>query len=321
MSIKDDGIDLSKAAVEAVQSLYPQIFRLFYPRIYENVGTYHSPKVISAYMATAAVETSMYGLERAPTAYKIMMGILSKLLEKRIPTMFISASMVKAVRATEFEGDIDWNAMKLPYEAGVFVLPRGALIHPKDGECCCILYGRIPAGDYRIPVPNLPEIRIANDAFNMMTLCPQAGIWYDSVLTKERRPTVKLRNLFYLEEGQRTPKIELGTPLDVDLTLDDEQFLQETATICLGTLMVMAARPALVSPGTHRKTISGAHGPREFWSPNIVGKDYVVRGEAAGGSHRSPRMHWRRGHLRNQAVGAGRVDRKLIWLEPMLVSG
>lgn len=37
-------------------------------------------------------------------------------------------------------------------------------------------------------------------------------------------------------------------------------------------------------------------------------------------SHASPEVHWRRGHWRQQVHGQGRSDRKLIWIEPTLVS-
>jgi hypothetical protein len=30
-------------------------------------------------------------------------------------------------------------------------------------------------------------------------------------------------------------------------------------------------------------------------------------------------MHWRRGHIRNQPFGMGRTQRRLLWIEPMLV--
>jgi len=43
----------------------------------------------------------------------------------------------------------------------------------------------------------------------------------------------------------------------------------------------------------------------------------VERG--GNGTHASPRLHWRRGHVRRQPYGTGRGQRKLIWIEPVLV--
>lgn len=35
----------------------------------------------------------------------------------------------------------------------------------------------------------------------------------------------------------------------------------------------------------------------------------------------SKSVHWRRGHLRNQAVGPGRAETKIVWIQPTLVGG
>jgi len=38
-------------------------------------------------------------------------------------------------------------------------------------------------------------------------------------------------------------------------------------------------------------------------------------------SSHSMRSHWRRGHFRQQAYGKGRIDRKMLWIRPMLIHG
>jgi hypothetical protein len=37
------------------------------------------------------------------------------------------------------------------------------------------------------------------------------------------------------------------------------------------------------------------------------------------GNHKRP--HWRRGHWRRASIGHGRVDRKFVWIEPILING
>ena len=46
---------------------------------------------------------------------------------------------------------------------------------------------------------------------------------------------------------------------------------------------------------------------------------YKITGLSLGGTHASPRMHWRRGHFRRQPIGTGLIDYKIIWLEPCLI--
>ena len=67
-----------------------------------------------------------------------------------------------------------------------------------------------------------------------------------------------------------------------------------------------------------------AHAPSdkhcELWSPNLIGRCYrTLRDERGGGIHASPRVHWRRGHVRSQPHGQRRSLRKAIWIEPVLV--
>ena len=87
--------------------------------------------------------------------------------------------------------------------------------------------------------------------------------------------------------------------------------------------MAMTCRPDLLTKETihhwqHKNP--SKKGNVAFWSPNIIGNDYQILGGHGSGSHASPRMHWRRGHFRNQACGQGRKDHRRVWLEPMLVA-
>lgn len=40
-----------------------------------------------------------------------------------------------------------------------------------------------------------------------------------------------------------------------------------------------------------------------------------------GSARQQAKVHWRRGHWRRQAFGAGRSERRLVWIKPMLISG
>jgi hypothetical protein len=122
-----------------------------------------------------------------------------------------------------------------------------------------------------------------------------------------------------------TEELLLGTHtrsgvFDLPLAATEGEFLRDLSGVVFRVLLGLEARPALLvsgrRDGRHKK--SGV----ELWTPNVVGRDYrVARAgvESHGGSHASPRPHWRRGHFRRQAVGAGRTERKIIWIEPILI--
>jgi hypothetical protein len=329
------GMPVAKVLEDMIEKSYSQLARMFYPRQYENVGQYHSPKQCAYYLTTVVAETLRLGFDKAPTAYRLMMPGLKGMMDKRMPMFFISPELLKAVQLTDFSGDIDWTTMKLPYEHGIFILPKGGYRHESDGEVSMIMWSRTEGGsEYLPPVMGIPKITVQNTAMATIALCPEAGIWYDACLSAEMRKTLQLRNLFYRGPGESAPSITKNViGLDEDLTEKDSAFLDGIGVICFGTLMAMIARPELLEPAKMLRRIAAkGSAPREFWSPNIVGMRYRMRHEVPqirgdqfvftkheGGTHASPRMHWRRGHMRQQPYGVQRRERKTIWIEPCLI--
>jgi hypothetical protein len=107
-----------------------------------------------------------------------------------------------------------------------------------------------------------------------------------------------------------------------NLSEDDSAFLEKLGVVVFGMLLALQARPALLTAAVREKVVKATSDrpQREFWTPTYIGKGYYPKREGASGTHASPRMHWRRGHFRQQAFGVQRSERKVIWLEPCLVS-
>lgn len=84
------------------------------------------------------------------------------------------------------------------------------------------------------------------------------------------------------------------------------------------TIFAMSARPEYVEGGERLGTKKGS--TSEIWSPNVIGRKYAIKSHTftkeSGGS---VRLHWRRGHFRQQAYGIARSKHKIIWIEPMMV--
>jgi len=317
---------------KAMETLRPDLLAKFYPRIYENTGRYHSPRQCAAFLANSVAESLNIGYRHAPTSHKILMPALEQMSRRRMPLLFLAPDLVEAVQRTDFHDDIDWTEMHLPYEQGIFILPRGAFRHPEDGDVSMIVWMRLQPGDYPPPDPGIPVISINSLSMAILALCPENCIWYDSCINSSNRPTIRLNNLFYRQPGETYPLRAVGF-FDSDLSEKDQEFLEKMGTITFGTFLAMHARPELVEHGKLLRRVGKAGQAREFWSPNIVGPRYRLKKEVPRivggrfvsattretGSHASPRLHWRRGHFRNQAHGAGRRERKTIWIEPMLI--
>jgi len=336
--VKQQGLGtLTSVLTGIAEKSYPWVLKKFYPRHYENIGQYHSPKEVAVWLTTAVAESLRYGFLNSPTAYRLMMPAFKPLIDKQMPMFFIAPELLQAVMMTDFDDDIDWTQMKLPYEHGVFILPRGGFRHPTDGDVHMILWSRNQGGaSYPPPVPGIPTIEIQNTAFVTTALCPEKGIWYDACLNAAHRPTLKLRNLFYRGPEDPAPTLTKGSAQDEDLAEEDAPFCDSLGVIVFGTLLAMNARPELVERSQLLKRVpaKGDKPVREFWSPNVIGRKYKAKREIpkvrAGkfvfpakesGHHASPRLHWRRGHFRNQAYGPERRLRKVIWLEPCLIGG
>jgi hypothetical protein len=107
------------------------------------------------------------------------------------------------------------------------------------------------------------------------------------------------------------------------LNTDEQIFAARTLKLLFSVFLVLAERPNYLERGERRLSKKRrAEGP-ELWTPNVIGRAYRLRRETAGegaASDVSPRMHWRRGHWRNQACGVGLGDRRHMWIEPMLVN-
>ena len=304
----------------------PFTFQKFYPRRYQDIGGYHSPKMVAGGLSYMVEELHTLGYEDLGTAMKILLPAMDYMVERKMPYLFIAPKLLDAVKRSDFQDEIDWMDLKLPYEHGCFILPRGALVHPTEGDCICIFWTRI-AKDKEYPCKTAHVQNIAcygNNAFGIVAYT-MSSTYFDSNLTDAIRPKVKLRNLFYKFEGLEGPDNSTGL-LDEPLRGDDKGFLEDVGCIVFGTFLALNARANLLTPAKREKTVAkrGAV-PVEYWSPNIIGKAYETKREKTVVGGTSPRMHWRRGHFRNQAYGPRRekvedMPHKVIWIEPMLIA-
>jgi hypothetical protein len=315
-----------KEDVLAIADHFPVLTNSFYPRVYQGAGQYHSPKLLAAFLTHLVKSTERVGVSSTmtPTAYKLMLPALRYLQEKQMPSLFLSPEFLKAVLATDFKDDIDWTTMALPYEHGVLVLPVDNPLSSVDGQVAYILWSRVRPGVYKPPMfSHLPNVDMKHTSMCFTALCPSTGTWYDSNLTSSYRPTLQLRNLFYTKPGDAPPDMTMNSVWDAPLEQSEAGFLEQMGVVLFGTMLALHARPDLLSRGKAEKVIpaKGDKPRKEFWSPNVIGRNYRLKREGPStGSHASPRLHWRRGHFRQQPYGMGRAERKTIWLEPCLVA-
>jgi len=103
----------------------------------------------------------------------------------------------------------------------------------------------------------------------------------------------------------------------------DQEVTNRLSALMLKLLVILNTRPQLVEAGESVRPQKIKHGRvkhSELWSPNLIGRCYrTIREGPGGGTHASPRVHWRRGHVRSQPHGPRRALRKPVWIEPVLI--
>ena len=325
--------------IESLAEQNPNVLKLLYPRVYENTGAYYSPKLAANYLTVALTQTMRIGYDNSGSTYQVLLPSYEKLIQHQVPTFFIAPDLLEAVRQTDIDMDIAWPEIRLPYEAGLFMMPRGGLVHPVEKDVAFILWCRTHEGDpLRVPLLGDTLFHYGNTAFTIVCLTADRGVWFDSVLNAKVRPMLRLGNLFYRAPGEPTPchvTKEDMMPWQVPLEEVDAEWLEEVGRVVFGTFLIMNARPELVERSRLVRKLPESKGGREFWSPNIIGRRYKIKREVPRvgpdgkfiitqrehGTHASPRAHWRRGHMRQQPIGTGRKERKEIWIEPVFVCG
>ena len=235
---------------------------------------------------------------------------------------WLSDEIARAIRQTiPPPGDINWSDLRIPFDSGVFMLPKGSLTHPIDGDVHFVAYARLQAGkEFISPLCGKPYF-VENGV--MIFLANAGPHFFHWILPLDGKPALSLVELddMLMSAGQDYGG---GHPLSEQarrLSDPDKHLGTGVAHYILGTILLMNARPELVTNSTMQKRVmkKGVI-PKEFWTPNIIGEHYKVRREVVdhGGNHASPRFHWVRGSYRQQPYGAGSELRKQIWVEPFM---
>lgn len=310
------------------ESFDPKLWGACYPRRYNEprCGRYGSPKAPARLLA----ETAMHAMDNPALvelcSTRLMTGgnytdnvtfyLASHLAQFGTPAYWLSESIATALLQTSPPGEINWPDMPLPYEACVFMMPKGSLTHATGGDVAFIGYARLQAGrEYHSALVGGKSYGYQNGTIILYVETVQ-GLALHFAMTSNLMPVLTLPDLQSVVVGERYP----DAPGLNDMTDEDKRVLWLAIHYIFSTLFLMLDRPSIVTPACLEKRVPAkrADPPREYWSPNIIGEDYHVKHErsSSGGSHNSPRFHWVRGCWREQPYGRGLTLRKRIWIEP-----
>lgn len=235
------------------------------------------------------------------------------------PTYFMSAGLASALLMTEPPEDLRLDQLKWP-------LDFFSLFLPLTPELQALTCGR------RVPFiwvsRSIPEHSMA-----------------DVQLVSEPCLSVSFLCFEELEPGRGEIMVDYGAVLLLNRTVssihtvthdftlgdskgDSEKFISKIVYLAVSAAMAMSSRPTLVEHGAclRKKKVNARTGKLDreaLWEPNFLGKTYHS-GIPAGGTHASPRAHWRCGHWAKQHYGPRPWTQdtpwNLLWREPILVN-
>lgn len=302
--------------IDVVIQQAPQVWSLFYPRIYRDSDRYCSPKIPAAAM-TSAVDMALTpgGMKISRPVQWIFLAA-DKITQYDVPFLFIAPELLDAAMRSNPPENTKWTELKLPYEGAVFMLPKGSFKDSEGKSYDFVGYCRRRPGDkVGSKFASLSNVRFADvteSCFVAFTMASDGeGFLLECALNEDMTQ--------YIEVGDVENMIPKNK-FELELSTSESELVSKLMNIVFRVSLALEARPSLLSPGSFEKNHKKDQN-LEIWTPTIIGRDYrYQRTELMGGTHVSPRMHWRRGHFRRQAVGPrSATSHKTIWLEPMLV--
>jgi hypothetical protein len=309
--------------INVLKHLFPGLWEMSYPRRYDNLGNFYSPKIAALGCADAAAKAIHSGLHDHAIRNEFMVS--AQCAKHGFPTFFVSSAMLKACSLTNLPPDLNWTDIPLPFPGMTFIFERGAIVHPEDKlDVPYLSLARTRKGDrLSHPYPGTPSGNMGVGGMAMMTtqISPTKIFHMDFTMSEQTSPFIRDIDLAAVKEYEVVNADHL-----MSISAEGKESNKWLMLLGLKLILVMNARPEQVSMGTFLRSVKPKRPgePKvEYWSPNVLGRTYQARTEddntAAPGEQGHKRMHWRRGHFRQQPHGPNMALRKTIWLEPMLV--
>lgn len=309
--VKDAEPDFLKLAMPkrwAAPGNYPNFGKFFVPSAYQNawlttLGAMDNQTVTSGY------------------------SVFAKLVPYQVPVYYVAESLCEALSMTAPAEGMMLSDVKFPMPALVFMIPT-AFSHKFFGrQVNYIAAATFRAGE-ELPSPGTI---LAGKMQSVGVAGEQMILYYEAVEPdtglisnyNSNTPTNRLVSDVYHDDIRYN-----GELVSDEQTFDpkaDGEFSNRVFSFVIKLLSVMAVRPTYTETGECLRAAKMKHGRERdaLWAPNYVGRAYKTqradKGAGAGGTHASPRLHWRRGHMRKQLYGEKRALSKIIWLEPCLV--
>lgn len=297
---------------------------LFYPRIYNGVGAY-SPKTLSVGLYAAALCADIkrnvsrdYATIYYPTA--------CIMLKHAMPQYFVGKDLAACLLKTTPPDDLLFDEISWPFEAVAFHIPTGVMNHSTEGPVDVVIVSIIRPGRYEIKGhPRYSSIDLMAESYTTFVVSTFMRESEEFVSYRASVPTNKFKTVgdalqfLSLESFTATnfanDEIVAGfyeNGVMKPASIDDVIFNTELFKLGINLILTLDYQPDLIEAEVKVKTLKRDpldFRPNEIWNPRFVGRNYRVQREYKGGTHASPRAHWRKGHWRKVRCGSMGLDK------------
>lgn len=242
------------------------------------------------------------------------------------PLYWIGHDILMAAMASDLPDDLNAEDMRWPRDAMTFMLPTGAL-REGDGHVEIITIAR-----HTDALESVDASLAERDGVAPFAESYRGLMMIDTYHSKETvgQSTYTLRGplsgmLSRTSSAAVDQDRQAWGMMGIDLS-EVKASTNDVMKTAINLLLIMQARRELLTGGDALHGVKVKRGSVKshatLWSPLWIGKDYRISREAPGvGTHATPRLHWRKGHWRNQPYGERSLLRRLRWIEPTLAGG
>jgi hypothetical protein len=237
------------------------------------------------------------------------------------PTYFPTVELLDALDNTDLD-NIDLDQVKMPADSMLFCLPMSKLYEPFDMKIDGEGESTMTVAPVCIAVNLLRQgadgavLTMDDRTIEMVMLDTKQSIgWFRIPMRGPWSDTVEgfIGKGYFNANDEMVQKYQ-----DEDARKDTEQS-RWCYRMVMKLIIAMNTVGDISRPEpTLARSANPKRGKAELWQGHPMS---LIRSVAntAGGSHSSPRLHYRRGHMRGQRHGQGNMMTKFIWIRPTWV--
>jgi hypothetical protein len=226
--------------------------------------------------------------------------ICYRVLECGVPVYFVSDDFARAVAATRLPDDFTFGDLNWPHDGMVVGWPQKFIREYTGRELGYVFAANCPAGSYhppglpQMPVIEVPEGRSKIGWFYHAWANGRPECFVSAYLTRDKLAESVAGYVYtdYMSEG----------PAKVEA---DKALTERVSALMLKLLVIVNLEGSFITVGGQERpgrVRRGKVARSELWEANFIGRGYRLTQESSG-THASPRMHIRRGHVTWQATG------------------